>query len=120
MVPDLKPPRLVAGERKTLQALLQYQRDSFVRKVAGVNDVDARRNVVGSDTTLLWLLQHMGRGESLWIIHRFAGQKMDPPESSVDRDEAVESAIVTYKEVWREVDTVIENTPSLDQVCQDV
>ena len=120
MVPDLKPPRLVAGERETLQALLQYQRDSFVRKVAGVNDVDARRNVVGSDTTLLWLVKHMARAESLWILHRFAGQEMDlSPESSVDPDEAVEWAIVTYKEVWREVDTVIENTPSLDQVCQD-
>ena len=119
-MPDLKPPRLVAGERETLQALVQYQRDSFVRKVAGVSEADARKNVVGSGTTLLWLMKHMTRAESLWILRRFAGQELDLPPESVDPDDTVESAIVTYKEVWREVDTVIESTPNLDQLCQEV
>jgi Protein of unknown function (DUF664) len=120
MVADLKPPRLVAGERETLHSLIQYQRDSFVRKVAGVNEVDARTSVVGSGTTLLWLLKHMARAESLWILHRFAGQKLALPPESVDPGDTVESAIVTYKEVWREVDAVIETTPSLDQPCRNV
>jgi hypothetical protein len=29
---DIKPPRLAGGEAETLHALLQYQRDSLVRK----------------------------------------------------------------------------------------
>jgi hypothetical protein len=34
-MPDQKPPRLCAGELDPLLALLQYQRDSLIRKVAG-------------------------------------------------------------------------------------
>jgi Protein of unknown function (DUF664) len=41
LVPDQKPPRLAAGELETLLALLQYQRDSLVRKVAGLDDAAA-------------------------------------------------------------------------------
>ena len=55
-VPDLKPPRVSAGERETLLALLQYQRDSLVRKVTGVDEGAAQQPVVGSGTTLLWLV----------------------------------------------------------------
>jgi hypothetical protein len=57
-VPDQKPPRLAAGELQTLRALLQYQRDSLVRKVAGLDDAAARRSPVGSGTSLLWLIKH--------------------------------------------------------------
>jgi hypothetical protein len=35
---DHKPPRLVRGEAETLHALLQYQRESLVRKVDGVDE----------------------------------------------------------------------------------
>lgn len=66
-VPDLKPPRLNAGERATLHALLQYQRDSLVRKVTGVDESAARRSAVGTGTTLLWLVKHLTRAEILWI-----------------------------------------------------
>ncbi len=119
-MPDLKPPRLVADERETLQALIQYQRDSFVRKVSGVDEDDARKQVVGSDTTLLWLVKHMARAEALWILRRFAGQELELPPELVNSDDTVESAVFTYKEVWSEADAVIESTPSLDQLCQAV
>jgi uncharacterized damage-inducible protein DinB len=117
---DLKPPRLVAGERETVQALIQYQRDSFLRKVTGVSEDAARSSVVGSGTTLLWLIKHMARAESLWIIHRFAGQKCELPPESVDPEDTVESATITYKEIWRQVDAVVAAAPSLDEVCRNV
>ena len=118
-MPDLKPPRLVAGERQTLQALIQYQRDSFVRKVTGVDDDAARRTMVESGTTLLWLIRHMAHAESLWIIQRFAGQAVDLPPESVSPGDTVESAIWAYKEIWKQVDTVIAAAPSLDEVCRN-
>jgi len=40
-VPDLKPPRISAGERETLHVLLQYQRDSLVRKITGTGEAAA-------------------------------------------------------------------------------
>jgi hypothetical protein len=119
-MPDLKPPRLVAGERETLQALIQYQRDSFVRKVTGVDEDEARRSVVESGTTLLWLIRHMAHAESLWIIQRFAGQQVDLPPESVGPGETVESAIAAYKEIWRRADAVIAAAPTLDGVCPNV
>jgi hypothetical protein len=58
-VPDQRPPRVNAGERETLLALLQYQRDSLVRKVTGVDEGAARQPLVGSGTTLRWLVKHL-------------------------------------------------------------
>lgn len=45
---DLKPPRFAQGERETLLALLQYQRDSLVRKVSRLEPVNLR-----------WVLAHL-------------------------------------------------------------
>jgi hypothetical protein len=56
-VADQKPPRVVADEAGTLHALLQYQRESLVRKVADLDDASARRSPVDSGTTLLWLIR---------------------------------------------------------------
>jgi hypothetical protein len=36
-MPGQKPPRLAGGERETVRALLQYQRESLVHKVAGLD-----------------------------------------------------------------------------------
>jgi hypothetical protein len=58
-VADQKPPRLEGDERETLRALLQYQRDSMIRKVTGVDERGARQPLVPSGTTLLWLMKHM-------------------------------------------------------------
>ena len=51
---DQKPERFAAGERATLLAILQYQRESLVRKVADLDDRAARRQLVPSGTTLLF------------------------------------------------------------------
>src|SRR5438874_13805083 len=72
---DYKPPRSSGDERAVLRALLQYQRESFVRKVEGVDERAAREAVVASGTTLLWLTKHMARADQLWIVQRFAGQR---------------------------------------------
>ncbi len=56
---DLKPPRLAGGEAQTLRALLQYQRESLLRKVDGVDEERARWSPVGSGTSLLWLIRHL-------------------------------------------------------------
>jgi uncharacterized damage-inducible protein DinB len=118
-VPDRKPPRLEGGERETLRALLQYQRDSVVRKVAGVDENAARRPVVGSGTTLLWLVKHLARAETLWIVHRFAGQDVEIPDDRLEPDDSLESAIGAYQETWRRTDTIITGAP-LEQPCRNV
>jgi hypothetical protein len=118
-VADEKPPRHVAGERETLLALLQYQRDSFVRKIAGVSDDDARREFVPSGTTLLWLMKHMSRAEELWILQRFAGQDPMIRDDTVGLGDSVDACIDAYRATWARVDAVVSGA-SLDDLCREV
>jgi uncharacterized damage-inducible protein DinB len=117
-VPDQKPPRLDGGERETSQALLQYQRESLVRKVTGVDDDAARRTLVGSGTNLLWLAKHMARAESLWILRRFAGEAVELPEERLHPDDTMAGAIEVYRATWVLVDEVVANA-SLDDRCRE-
>jgi uncharacterized protein DUF664 len=117
---DYKPPRSSGDEREVLRALLQYQRESFVRKVEGVDERAAREAVVASGTTLLWLTKHMARAEQLWIVQRFAGRRPELLDDVVQPDDNVVSAIATYRQTWRIVDNIVDAAPSLDLPCRDV
>lgn len=119
-MPDQKPPRLEGNERATLRALLQYQRESLVRKVTGVDDAAARHPLVGSGTTLLWLTKHMSRAESLWIQRRFAGEQVEIPDDTVHPGDSLAAAVETYRTTWARTDAVVAAASSLDESCRDV
>jgi hypothetical protein len=116
-VPDQKPPRLDGDERETLLALLQYQRLSLVRKATGVDDASARRSMVGSGTTLLWLMKHMARAEITWVLFRFAGEDVVIPDDQFTDDDSLTSAIDVYTATWPRVDAVVSAAPTLDEHC---
>jgi hypothetical protein len=119
-VSDQKPPRLTGDERRTVLALLQYQRDSFVKKVSGVSEEAARQSPVASGTSLLWLMKHMARAESLWLVHRFAGQDDFVDDDRVGPGDTMQSAIVAYRQTWERSDAVVAAAPSLSELCRDV
>jgi uncharacterized damage-inducible protein DinB len=106
-VPDTRPPRLTGGERETLVELLQFQRESLVRKVTGVTDAAARSSPVSSGTTLLWLVKHMAAAEVSWLLHRFAGQDVPWPDDAVTPDDTLAGAVESYRTAWRLVDPVL-------------
>jgi len=114
-----KPPRMVRDERPTLSALLRYQRESFVRKVTGLDEDAARRAVVGSGTTLLWLTKHVTRAELQWVLRRFAGADVEIPDDTVHPDDSLAGAIEAYQETWARVDAVV-GAASLDESCREV
>lgn len=118
MVPDQKPPRLAGGEAETLHALLQYQRESLVRKVSGLDDASARQSPVGSGTSLLWLIKHMARAEITWILHRFAGQDAVRPAGEPQPGDTLQAAVGCYRETWEQVDAVAFAGTSLDELCR--
>ncbi len=112
---DRKPPRSTDGERSTLLGLLQYQRESLVRKLEGLTEADASRSLVASGTTLLWLVQHLADAETLWVVQRFAGD--DVTAFGADRDRGtITSAVAAYQASWRRVDAIIGDR-SLDELC---
>jgi uncharacterized damage-inducible protein DinB len=117
---DQRPPRLEGGERETLQALMQYQRESVVRKIEGIDDAAAREERVASGTSLLWLVQHLTQAEILWFAVRFAGQDTELPDPTAQPDDTIAAALAAYRATWARVDAIIAAAPSLDVPCADV
>ena len=112
---DQRPPPLAADERATALSLLQFQRESFVRKVEGLDDDTARQPLVPSGTTLLWLTHHLAFAEHIWIVHRFAGEELTIANEVAD-DESLGSAIDLYRATWTRCDAIVADS-DLDDVC---
>lgn len=112
---DQKPPRVCADERTTILALLQYQRESFLRKLDGVGDLDGTAAAVPSGTSLLWLANHMADAERTWVLHRFHGADPadDPPH-----EVSIGAAMDRYRATWAAVDVVVASAPDLGRACQ--
>ena len=117
-MPDQKPSRSVSDELTTLHSLLQFQRKSMVRKVSGVDEDAARRAVVPSGTTLLWLVKHLAGAEIIWVLRRFAGEDEPIPDPSPCPGDTVEAAVALYRETWARVDAVVFAAASLDDLCR--
>jgi uncharacterized damage-inducible protein DinB len=98
-------------------ALLQYQRESVVRKVTDVDEEAARRSPVDSGTSLLWLVAHLARAETLWVVHRFAGRDDGLPDDGLGSGVTVDSAVAAYRQAWLKVDGIVESA-DLDQRCR--
>ena len=97
-------------------ALLQFQRESLVRKVTGVDEEAARRSPVGSGTSLLWLVQHLAHAEEVWVLHRFAGEDLPATAGAPTLGAAVDA----YRRSWARVDAVIDASPTLDAPCRRI
>lgn len=109
-IPALAPDELVAagGEREILEAFLDYYRGAVVAKVRGVSEVDARRRIVPSATTLGGIPKHLRWVEMSWFQRRFAGRPDSElpikPGSAADPDadfrldsgETVEQVVADY------------------------
>jgi len=120
-VTDHRPPRAFGDERTTLVALLQYVRESVVRKVEGVSEDDARRSPVATGTSLLWLVKHLTRAEALWFLERFAGQSIEPEliDHDVHPGDSLTAVIGLYRATCQRADAVIASS-DLDTVCAGV
>ena len=71
---DLRPPEVTADEKATLLVFLDYLRNAVAAKLAGVSQEDARRCLVPSGTSLLWLVKHLTAVEWAWFLYSFAGE----------------------------------------------
>jgi hypothetical protein len=106
----------VGDERRTVQALLQFQRESFVRKLEGVDEQQARWSPVASGTSLLWLAKHLAGAETTWVLQRFAGRTDVGRDDEVRAEDTVDAAVDHYRATWAAVDEVVAGA-SLDDRC---
>jgi Protein of unknown function (DUF664) len=118
-VTDQIAPRIAGGERAVLAGLLQFQRESFLRKLDGVDEAAARQSAVASGTTLLWLGKHLARMELTWVEVRFAGLDTELPDDPVHAADTVESVSAGYRAASARADAIIA-AASLDDPCQRV
>ena len=84
---ELAPlPTVTSAERQTLEEFLDYFRSVFARKVAGIDDTQARVRVGASDLDLLGLARHMAGVERWWFSQALDGS--DAPELWVNPTDA--------------------------------
>ena len=89
-----------------LQGFLNYQRDTMVWKVEGLDRTQALLRLVPSGTTLLGMLKHLAYVERYWFRSVLAAEDVPFPWSDHDPDadwriepgETVESIIALYRE----------------------
>ena len=95
----------VAPELVALNAELDFQRATLLRKLEGLTDEQARRRTVGSDTTLHGLVRHLTTIEQYWFVEGVAGLTDTYPYSDgeeedwdwdVDRSEGLMADVDRY------------------------
>ena len=76
-------------EVEQLRAELDGLRASFLEKLAGLSDAEARRSTVDSGTNLAGLMQHLTFVESKWFEEMVAGRKATRGDRSMLVDPSV-------------------------------
>jgi len=99
-----------------LLELLQFQRESLVRKATGVDPDEAARSRVASGTSIVWLLEHLATAESVWVEQRFAGRGAPATVDGSGAD-VLDAAVERYRSTWARVDQVIV-AADLDELCR--
>ncbi|MDQ6615034.1 MAG: DinB family protein [Actinomycetota bacterium] len=92
-------PEPAAGERRSLEQFLDYQRATLLHKTIGLDAEQMRRRLPPSELTLAGLLKHVALVEDDWIQVRFLGRpdaELEPWGSAPwdqDRDWEFHSAV---------------------------
>ncbi|MDQ3784119.1 MAG: DinB family protein [Actinomycetota bacterium] len=86
MQPQRVDPPAAAPELVMLTAWLDFHRATLLRRLEGLDDVDLRRPLVPSGTSLLGIVKHLAYVERWWFCIVFAGQQLDVPWTDEDPD----------------------------------
>lgn len=117
--------RRSVDEADVLRRVLQYQRDTIVMKVEGLDDEQARRAVVDSGTSLAGIVKHLTHVERWWFQAVFAGRDVEFPWSEEDPDadwrvepgETVARLVAGYREACAQSDRILGGE-RLDEVAR--
>jgi hypothetical protein len=116
-VPDVRTPFLISAEKETLLAFLDYVREGVIRKATGLDEIEARRALVPSGTSLVGLVKHLTAVEASWFQYLFAGLDDLPPSGTLGDDDTVASVIGVYRESIRRSNDIVARCSDLDQLC---
>ncbi len=98
---ERRDPPHAGPEKATLEAFLDYNRATLLRKVSGLDEEALRRRLVPSETTLLGLVKHLAYVERWWFQAVFAGLKVELPPREDDwhfePDETAQSIFTLFQ-----------------------
>lgn len=92
-------------EREVLIGFLNWQRDTMINKVEGLDRAQATERFVPSDLTLLGMVKHLAYVERYWFRWVLAGEDVPFPwtdedpnaDFRIEPDETVESLVHLYR-----------------------
>jgi uncharacterized damage-inducible protein DinB len=113
---DHPTPFLVADEKETLVAFLDYLRDAIIRKASNIDEQDARRPLVPSGTSLLGLVKHLAWVEQGWFQRGFAGLKTERIDPELNEADSRESVVSAYRDAIAQSNEIIRDCEDLDQL----
>ncbi|MFJ2606670.1 DinB family protein [Streptomyces sp. NPDC091279] len=106
------------GERETLRASLDRQRDAVLGKLAGLDDEGLRRPLTPSGTSLLGLVKHLASVEYGWFVETFGGEAeplwFDPysdQDMRADQGETTAEIVAFYGRARAAADATIAGLP---------
>ncbi|MFJ9343398.1 DinB family protein [Streptomyces sp. NPDC101733] len=118
------PPVRTGDERATLTEMLQWQRDTLMKKCAGLTDEQLRRRAVApSGLSLLGLVRHLAEVERGWFRNVMGGEDVrgyfprneagERTEFHVDDADPVESFAI-WEDTCARSRAVVDAAASLD------
>ncbi len=119
---DRIDPPLRGDEATTLRAFLDFHRDTFRWKCAGLTREQLAQPLAPSTMTLGGMMLHLAVVESGWFEQTFRGAELMPPFDAVDwkadrdwewsaaRDRDPDGVRAVFDEACRRADAIIEET----------
>jgi Protein of unknown function (DUF664) len=114
---------LVGGEREILTAYLDWHRQTFALKCAGVAHARlSEKGIPPSGLSLHGLLRHLTAVERWWFAIQFAGEELpmlyysddDPDQDFESLDGDVDEAFAVWEAECRRSREIVARTPSLE------
>jgi uncharacterized damage-inducible protein DinB len=110
-------PRVDTGELDTAMAFLSFARHCVLKKADGLSDLQLRRVLVDSGTSILGLVQHLAEAEHYWFGHHLAGRAWSADgehHMTVSPDRAAADVLRGYRTAIDDSDRAIRDVGDPD------
>ncbi|SCF21536.1 Protein of unknown function (DUF664) [Micromonospora viridifaciens] len=115
-------PPLLAGERETLRAFLDYHRATLAMKCAGLTDEELRRQSSPPSTlSLLGLVRHMAEVERTWFRRVINGEDVPLVWSETgDFQEAYDASAASRSEAFEAWQREVEHARRIEREAESL
>ncbi|MFF2132091.1 DUF664 domain-containing protein [Streptomyces olivochromogenes] len=109
-------PNLIADEKTTLHAFLQYLRQALIANISDLGEADACKVIESSGKSMVGLLRHLTMMEAGWFSRAYAGEDVPFPLADDEGGAPVTAAtaLAAYRAAAERSDAIIARTEDLD------